>query len=109
MRNRIRVGTSILLRSSVKSVSENALMQKYEEGNPTIIPWSPNELKAGISSGGTGAGERRNHGREKGCGVLVCSQEQRFTSNLPKTAKSGTIDSAIRIATFYAIFDKAAE
>src|SRR6266850_5736219 len=42
---RISVGTSIFLRSSVRSVSENALMQKYEAGKPAIIPWSQNDSR----------------------------------------------------------------
>src|SRR5262249_32555547 len=36
---RISVGTSIAFRSSVKSVSENALMQSYCAFAPPIIPW----------------------------------------------------------------------
>src|SRR5690242_21427583 len=42
---RISVGTSNFFRSSVRSVSENALMQKYEAGMPAIIPCSQNELR----------------------------------------------------------------
>jgi len=39
------VGTSNFLRSSVRSVSEKALMQKYEAGRPAIIPWSQNDSR----------------------------------------------------------------
>src|SRR4029077_10997276 len=42
---RTSVGTSIFLRSSVRSVSENALMQKYEAGRPAIIPWSQKDSR----------------------------------------------------------------
>jgi hypothetical protein len=39
------VGTSIFFRSSVRSVSENALIQKYAAGKPAIIPWSQNDSR----------------------------------------------------------------
>ena len=42
---RIRVGTLIIFRSSVKSVSENALMQSYSALSPPIIPWIQNESR----------------------------------------------------------------
>src|SRR5882724_7676683 len=42
---RTSAGTSIFLRSSVRSVSENALMQKYEAGRPAIIPWSQKDSR----------------------------------------------------------------
>jgi len=42
---RISVGTSIFFRSSVRSVSENALTQKYDAGRPAIIPWSQNDSR----------------------------------------------------------------
>src|SRR5947199_5721114 len=42
---RISVGTSNFLRSSVKSVSENALMQSMTPLKPASIPWSQNESR----------------------------------------------------------------
>ena len=42
---RISVGTSNFFRSSVKSVSENALMQSYDALEPASIPCSQNESR----------------------------------------------------------------
>src|SRR6185437_9128729 len=42
---RISVGMSNLFRSSVRSVSENALMPKYEAGNPAIIACIQNDSR----------------------------------------------------------------
>src|SRR5262249_878338 len=41
----INVGTSMRLRSSVRSVSENALMQKQAPGKPHIMLWSQNDSR----------------------------------------------------------------
>jgi hypothetical protein len=49
------VGTLILLRSSVKSVSENALMQKYAAGEASHHPLQPERLANPFRSFGSRA------------------------------------------------------